>query len=148
MAGGAIPPRTTQDRTTRSTRCVSTPRMGQQHPSPGQSVATERREAPPWVTEKRQINALKGPYKIGASIMVCNKNRWFGPFRATGVFVCAFPGRRCSLPWAKMFKPVGLRIAIAHGPCIPYTDDRTGSAMATRDRPTHSDNLSRTMLNW
>ena len=96
--------------------------MGQQHHSPGQSVATERREAPPWVTEKRQINALKGPYKIGASIMVCNKNRWFGPFRATAVFVCAFPGRRCALPWAKMFKPVGLIIASAHGPCIRLVD--------------------------
>ena len=40
----------------------TTPRMGQQHVSPGQSAATKRRVAPPWVTEKRSIVALKGQY--------------------------------------------------------------------------------------
>ncbi len=30
------------------------PRMGQQHHSPGQSLATERREAPPWVLQYTQ----------------------------------------------------------------------------------------------
>ena len=38
--------------------------MGQQHYSPGQSEATERREVPPWVTAKRPNTALKGHYKI------------------------------------------------------------------------------------
>ena len=97
-----------------STRCVSTPRMGQQHPSPGQSVATERREAPPWVIRKHPFIALKGQYKIGASIMVYTLNRLFGPFRAAGVFACSYPGRRCALPWARLFKPVGLT-RIIHG---------------------------------
>jgi hypothetical protein len=32
----------------------------------------------------------------------------FGPFRATDVAVMAYPGRRCALPWAKLYKPVGL----------------------------------------
>ena len=58
----------------------------------------------------------------GRAYRICTKNRWFGPFRATGVFVCAFPGRRCALPWAKMFKPIGLIIASAQGPCIRLVD--------------------------
>ncbi len=33
--------------------CYHSPRMGQQHTIPGQSVATKRREAPPWVTAER-----------------------------------------------------------------------------------------------
>ena len=79
--------------------------MGQQHHSPGQSVATKRREAPPWVTEKRQINALKGPYKIGASIMVCTKKVGLA-LSGQRVCLCAHsqgcaalcPGLKCSSP--------------------------------------------------
>ena len=32
----------------------------------------------------------------------------FGPFRAIYGVLVAYPGRRCALPWAKLFKPVGL----------------------------------------
>ncbi len=45
------------------------PRMGQQHFSPGQSAATERREAPPWVPAKRPVVALKGQNKLRPSTM-------------------------------------------------------------------------------
>ena len=36
------------------------PRMGQHHPSPGQSFATERREAPPWVLQYPQALPCRG----------------------------------------------------------------------------------------
>ena len=32
----------------------------------------------------------------------------FGPFRAIGSGFGPYPGRRCALPWATLFKPVGL----------------------------------------
>ena len=79
------------------------PRMGQQHHSPGQSGATERREAPPWVLQSAK-RCPEGAYQNAGAIIACS----FGPFRAIyGVFV-AYPGRRCALPWAKLLKPVGL----------------------------------------
>ena len=81
--------------------------MGQQHYSPGQSEATERREVPPWVTAKRPNTALKGHYKIFVLPTVGS----FRPFRAFGVVFVSYPGRRCALPWAMLLKPVGLGIA-------------------------------------
>ena len=56
-------------------------------------------------TTKRLNVALKGPNKVVASPMA----RLFGPFRAIGARFGLFPGRRCALPWAEMFKPVGLK---------------------------------------
>ena len=67
--------------------------MGQQHPSPGQSEATERREVSPWVTAKSPKIALKGHYKIFALTTV----GLFRPFRA---FSVVFVIPRASLRFA------------------------------------------------
>ena len=56
-------------------------------------------------TTKRLNVALKEPNKVVAS----PRARLFGPFRAMGARFGLYPERRCALPWAKMFKPVGLK---------------------------------------
>ena len=88
---------------------VLTRRMGQQHYSPGQSVATKRREAPPWVCIKHDAKSperLKGRNNqtiVDESILSC-------PSGQCGTISCD-PGRRFAtfrryaLPWARLLLP-------------------------------------------
>ena len=102
-----------QNLTTDSARYVSTPRMGQQHHSPGQSVVRFSGRSAALGRRGARSDCPEGAARLDSGF----RSQMFGPFRANAMSGIQYPGRRCALPWAKMFKPVGLRIAIAHCAC-------------------------------
>jgi len=77
------------------------PRMGQQQSSPGQSTA------PHWVRCPPTRDCPEGAKLVGIGRMyrrVCS-----APSGQRALRAVAFPRRRFALPWAKIFKPVGLK---------------------------------------
>ena len=86
--------------------------MGQQHFSPGQSAATERREAPPWILQSAKSSPRNGQNKMRPLSM----DGW-----------CAPSGLQGNLPCVGCRPRATLRFALGFDVDAPFGANRNGA---------------------